>query len=57
MPEAKGMWEGLMDFSFRSTDVLFLIPEPWLAPVWFPLLVNVLALLVVLLARVSPTKA
>jgi hypothetical protein len=39
--------------SIRDTDVLFLIPEPWLAPVWFPLLVSALALLAVLLTRAS----
>ena len=43
--------------SIKDTDVLFLIPEPWVAPVWFPLLVSALALPAVLLTRVSPTKA
>lgn len=32
-------------------DVLFLIPEPWFAPVWFPLLVSALTMLAVLLTR------
>jgi hypothetical protein len=31
-------WPG----SLRETDVLFLIPVPWLAPVWFPVAVSVL---------------
>ena len=37
--------------SLRAPDVLFLIPVPWLAPVWFPLLVSTLAIAAVLLAR------
>ncbi|HYX67587.1 MAG TPA: hypothetical protein VE825_00520 [Terriglobales bacterium] len=37
--------------SLRDTDVLFLIPVPWLSQVWFPLVVSLLALLAVLLAR------
>jgi hypothetical protein len=37
--------------SLGDGDVLFLIPEPWLAPVWFPLLVSALTLLAVLLGR------
>jgi hypothetical protein len=40
--------------SIKDGDVLFLIPEPWLAPVWFPLVVSALTVLAVLLARVSP---
>ena len=42
--------------SARDTDVLFLIPEPWVAPVWFPLLVSALALVAVLLTRASPRE-
>jgi len=42
--------------SLRDQDVLFLIPVPWLSPVWFPLLVSALALLAVLLSRVAPTN-
>lgn len=37
--------------SLRDSDVLFLIPVPWLAQVWFPLVVSLLTLLAVLLAR------
>jgi hypothetical protein len=37
--------------SLRDLDVLFLIPVPWLAQVWFPLLVSLLTLLAVALAR------
>ena len=43
--------------SLRDPDVLFLIPVPWLSPVWFPLLVSALALAAVLLSRVSPPKS
>lgn len=42
--------------SIRDRDVLFLIPEPWFAPVWFPVLVSALTLLAVLLTRTSPAK-
>jgi hypothetical protein len=37
--------------SLSARDVLFLIPVPWFAPVWFPLLVSTLAITAVLLAR------
>ena len=43
--------------SLRDPDVLFLIPVPWLSPVWFPLLVSVLALAAVLFSRASPPKS
>ena len=43
--------------SVRDPDVLFLIPVPWLSPVWFPLLVSALALAAVLLSRVSSPKS
>ena len=43
--------------SLRDSDVLFLIPVPWLSPVWFPLLVSALALAAVLLVRVTPSKS
>jgi hypothetical protein len=33
--------------SVRSADVLFLIPEPWLAQVWFPIGVSTLMLLAI----------
>jgi hypothetical protein len=42
--------------SIRDTDVLFLIPVPWLSPVWFPLLVSALAMIAVLFSRVSAPK-
>lgn len=38
-------WPG----SLHDTDVLFLIPVPWIAPVWFPVLVSALTILVVVM--------
>jgi hypothetical protein len=37
--------------SLLTDDVLFLIPTPWIAPVWFPALVSLLAIAAVLLAN------
>jgi hypothetical protein len=31
-----------------TTDVLFLIPKPWIAPVWFPVGVSSLTILIIL---------
>ena len=42
-------WPG----SLSDLDVLFLIPVPWLAHVWFPLLVSALTLLVVAACKSS----
>jgi hypothetical protein len=44
-------------FSLSDPDILFLIPVPWVSPVWFPLLVSALALTVVLLVRVTQSKS
>ena len=50
-----GLWATVRwPLSLRDPDVLFLIPVPWLSPVWFPLLVSGLALAAVLLSRVQP---
>jgi hypothetical protein len=43
--------------SIRDTDVLFLIPEPWFAPVWFPLVVSALVLVAILLTRANPVDS
>lgn len=43
--------------SLTDRDILFLIPQPWFAPVWFPLLVCALTMLAVLLTRATPTDA
>lgn len=37
--------------SLKDLDVLFLIPVPWVAQVWFPLLVSVLTLVAIALSR------
>lgn len=33
--------------SLKTIDVLFLIPKPWIAPVWFPVGVSTLTILVI----------
>ena len=38
-------------YSLTSPDVLFFIPVPWTSQVWFPILISILTLLVVLLTR------
>ena len=43
--------------SLKDPDVLFLIPVPWLSPVWFPLLVSGLGVAAVLLTRCAPAKS
>ena len=43
--------------SLKDPDVLFLIPVPWLSPVWFPILVSALAMGAVLVSRVTPAKS
>jgi len=35
--------------SLKSIDVLFLIPAPWIAPVWFPIGVSSLTIIVIFL--------
>jgi hypothetical protein len=34
--------------SFKTIDVLFLIPVPWIAPVWFPIGVSSITILIIL---------
>lgn len=41
--------------SFLEGDVLFLIPVPWVAQVWFPILVSTLTVLAVAIAREPAT--
>ena len=43
--------------SLKDPDVLFLIPVPWLSPVWFPILVSALAMAAVLVSRVTPPRS
>lgn len=53
-----GLWATVRwPLSLRDPDVLFLIPQPWVSPVWFPLLVSALAIAAVLLARAAPPKS
>lgn len=53
-----GLWATIRwPQSVWDMDVLFLIPEPWLAPVWFPVLVSALTLVGILLTRTTATKA
>jgi hypothetical protein len=42
--------------SLTDPDVLFLIPVPWLSPVWFPLMVSGLGVVAVLVTRVATTR-
>ena len=64
-PLPSGTWSTMLPFwatirwphSIRDTDVLFLIPEPWFAPVWFPLVVSALALVAILLTRANPVDS
>lgn len=35
--------------TFRTIDVLFLIPVPWIAPVWFPIGVSSLTIILIIL--------
>lgn len=47
-----GLWATVRwPLSLFTPDVLFLIPVPWLAQVWFPLLVSVLTMTVVMISR------
>jgi hypothetical protein len=47
-----GLWATIRwPTSLTQLDVLFLIPVPWMAQVWFPLLVSVLALMAVGFSR------
>jgi hypothetical protein len=43
-----GLWSTIRwPTSFTDLDVLFLIPVPWIAEVWFPLLVSIMTMLVI----------
>jgi hypothetical protein len=37
--------------SLTSPDILFLIPAPWVSQVWFPILISIIFLLLVILKR------
>jgi hypothetical protein len=38
--------------TFKTIDVLFLIPKPWIAPVWFPVGVSGLTIVVIFILAV-----
>jgi hypothetical protein len=47
-----GLWATVgWPASLKETDVLFLIPVPWVAQVWYPLMVSALTLLAVSVAK------
>jgi hypothetical protein len=52
-----GLWAAVRwPYSLLSPDVLFLIPVPWVAQVWFPLLVSTLAILAVFVATMGTVR-
>ena len=47
-----GLWATVRwPTSLKEIDILFLIPVPWVAQVWYPLLVSALTLLAVSLTK------
>ena len=54
-----GLWATVRwPTSLKEVDILFLIPVPWVAQVWYPLLVSALTLLAVSIAKTpSSTSA
>jgi hypothetical protein len=39
--------------TFTTIDVLFLIPKPWIAPVWFPICISGITILVIFVLVLS----
>lgn len=39
--------------SFTTIDVLFLIPKPWIAPVWFPIGVSGFTILIIFILTIA----
>ena len=39
--------------TLKTIDVLFLIPKPWIAPVWFPISISGLTILIIALMAVA----
>ena len=53
-----GLWATVRwPLSLKDSDVLFLIPRPWISPVWFPLLVSGLVMLAILFVREDPRES
>jgi hypothetical protein len=47
-----GLWATIgWPTSFRDLDVLFLIPQPWFAEVWYPVVVSATTMVAVVLGR------
>jgi len=42
--------------SLKTSDVLFLIPVPWISQVWFPLMVSTLTLLSIMAVKTGPAN-
>ncbi|HET7150430.1 MAG TPA: hypothetical protein VFI60_03390 [Candidatus Acidoferrum sp.] len=53
-----GLWATVRwPLSLKDSDVLFLIPRPWISPVWFPLLVSGLVVLAIFFVREDPRES
>ncbi len=40
--------------TFTTIDVLFLIPRPWIAPVWFPIVISTITIIIIAVLYLSP---
>ena len=53
-----GLWAIVRwPYSLLTPDILFLIPVPWVAQIWFPALVSLLAIAVLLIGKRNHTAA
>jgi hypothetical protein len=53
-----GLWATVRwPSSLKEMDVLFLIPQPWISQVWFPLVVSALSAIVVLASKRTPAAS
>lgn len=39
--------------SFTTIDVLFLIPRPWIAPVWFPIGISSITIIIIIILHLT----
>ncbi len=52
-----GLWATVRwPASLTDPDILFLIPVPWIAQIWFPLLVSALTMLAIALSRAGDSR-
>jgi len=52
-----GLWATVRwPTSLKEVDILFLIPVPWVAQVWYPLLVSAITLLAVSLVKNTTSR-